>query len=81
MQKTRNLVGGVFLSVTVYGQALSAGFADTKRKGPLTSTIPTKRTRADAPSNPDQLKATVGEHRTRHTRDECRGTGKVGNKT
>ena len=49
--------------------------ADTKRKGSSTSTIPTKRTRADAPSIPD--KATVGEHcqgcgRPRHTRDECR---------
>ena len=48
---------------------------NTKRKGPSTSTIPTKRTRADAPSIPD--KATVGKHcqgcwRPRQTRDECR---------
>ena len=40
--------------------------------------IPTKRTRADAPSNSDHLKAAVGEHcqgcgHPRHTRDECRG--------
>ena len=35
---------------------------DTKRKNPSTSTIPTKRTRADAPFNPDHLKATVGNH-------------------
>ena len=35
---------------------------NTKRKGPPTSTIPTKRTRANAPSNPDHLKVTVGEH-------------------
>ena len=33
--------------------------ADTKRKGESTSTIPIKRTRAEAPSIPD--KATVGE--------------------
>ena len=51
---------------------------DTKHKGPPTSTISKKRTRADAPSNPDHLKATVGEHcqscgRPRHTREECRG--------
>ena len=49
--------------------------ADTKRKGESTSTIPIKRTRAEAPSIPD--KATVSEHcqvcgRPRHTRDECR---------
>ena len=49
--------------------------ADTKRKGESTSTIPIKRTRAEAPSIPD--KATVGDHcqgcgRPRHTRDECR---------
>ena len=48
---------------------------DTKRKGEPTSTIPIKRTRADAPSISD--KATIGEHcqgcgRPRHTRDECR---------
>ena len=35
---------------------------DTKRKGPPTSTISKKRTRADATSKPDHLKATVGEH-------------------
>jgi len=35
---------------------------DTKRKGPPNSTIPTKRNRANAPSNLDHLKATVGEH-------------------
>jgi len=35
---------------------------DTKHKGPPTSTIFKKRTRADAPSNSDHLKATVGEH-------------------
>jgi hypothetical protein len=51
---------------------------DTKRKGPPTSTISKKRTRTDATSNPDHLKATVGEHcqgcgRPRYSREECRG--------
>ena len=51
---------------------------DTKRKGPPTSTFPTKCTRADTPSIPDNLKATVGKHcqgygRPRYTRDESRG--------
>ena len=50
-----------------------------KRKGPVapTNTDNAKRSRADTPRNPNNLKASVGKHcegcgRPNHERDECK---------
>ena len=52
---------------------------EVKRKGPVapTNTDNAKRSRADAPRNPNNLKASVGKHcegcgRPNHERDECK---------